>query len=50
MDTSSNYEPVMNTLHQFEVCQKVSIYFDTIDKPLKYDIYFNKLNMWGAGL
>ena len=50
MDTSKNNEPILNTLHHFEVCQKVSINFDTIDKHLKYDTYFNKSYMWGNGL
>jgi len=50
MDTSRNYEPILNTLYHYEVCQKVSIYFDTYHKALNKALYFIKLHMWGNGL
>jgi len=50
MDTSKNNEPFLNTLHHYEVCQKVSIYFDNLCKLPKVTLCFNKCNMWGNGL
>ena len=50
MDTSRNYEPVLNTLHHYGVCQKVLIYFDTNYKALNKALCFKKKHMWGNGL